>query len=157
MKRILFSMPLLILAWSACAPAKQPAMDEPVNNETPAAPPTSNIIPSPADSNLMRGEVYLDSIELLTVESYPLQFMLALKGNLPTPCHQLRVAVSQPDVDNKVFLDIYSVSSPDVMCTQVLEPFEVNYLLGSFPEGRYMLWVNGEMIAEFQAQGSVNN
>lgn len=151
MKRILFTIPILILAMSACRPAAQPAMDEPVNNETPSAPRTSNFIPSPTESNLMRGEVYLDSMELLSLESFPLQFMLALKGNLPTPCHQLRVAVSPPDADNKVIVDVYSISNPDEMCAQVLEPFEIDFPLGSFPAGRYMLWVNGEMVIEFQS------
>jgi hypothetical protein len=34
---------------------------------------------------------------------------------------------------------------------QALAPFEVNYSLGSFPAGKYSLWINGEMTAEFEA------
>ncbi|MDO8754446.1 MAG: hypothetical protein Q7J80_11170, partial [Anaerolineales bacterium] len=85
------------------------------------------------------------------LESYPLQFVLALKGSLPTPCHQLRVAVNPPDAGDNVVVAVYSVSIPDEMCVQVLEPFEVNIPLGSFPAGRYTLWVNGEMLTEFQS------
>lgn len=151
MKRILIAVTLLNVALSACTFTGQPAMDEPANSETSSAPQTGNFIPGPADSNLMRGEVYLDSTELLTLESYPLQFVLALKGSLPTPCHQLRVAVNPPDAGDKVVVDVYSVSIPDEMCVQVLEPFEVNIPLGSFPAGRYTLWVNGEMLTEFQS------
>ncbi|MDP1715320.1 MAG: hypothetical protein Q8L41_11315 [Anaerolineales bacterium] len=151
MKRILFAIPILILAISTCRPAEPPAMDQPVTSETPSAPQTGGFIPSPADSNLMRSEVYLDSTELLSMESYPLQFALVLKGNLPTPCHQLRVSVSPPGTDNKVKVGVYSVSNPDGMCAQVLEPFEINFPLGRFPEGRYTLWVNGEMVAGFQS------
>lgn len=112
---------------------------------------SNSYAPQPGDGALTRGNVYLDSTELLTMESYPLQFALVLKGNLPTPCHQLRVAVSPPDPGNKILVDVYSVVNPDVMCVQVLQPFEVNHPLGSFPAGRYMLWVNGQLIAEFDA------
>ncbi|MHB8779276.1 MAG: hypothetical protein ACYC6R_16190 [Anaerolineales bacterium] len=151
MKRTLFTTPLLILALSTCVIAVQPPMNESTHTESPSPPQKSIFIPSSADSKLIRGIVYLDSTELRTLESFPLQFMLTMKGSLPTPCHQLRVSVSPTDADNKVIVNIYSVSNPDEMCAQVLEPFEVNFPLGSFPAGRYTLWVNGEMVTEFQS------
>jgi hypothetical protein len=135
MKRFTFILLTLLLALSACAPS----MEEPVNNDTPVSsddpatprPEEPVLVP---ENGLMRGNVYIDSTDLLMMESYPLQFMLQITGNLPTPCHQLRVEVSPPDAQNKV-----------------LEPFDTNISLGSFPAGKYTLWVNGEMIAEFQA------
>ena len=107
--------------------------------------------PKPSDASLTRSEVFPESKELLSLESFPLQFVLHLAGGLPTPCHQLRVMVNAPDAENKIFVDVYSVSSPDEICTQVIAPFDVNIPLGSFPTGRYSLWVNGEMVAEFQS------
>jgi hypothetical protein len=136
---------IIVLAISACAPS----MDEPVNNETPSA--TETATPFAIDSNLSRGGVFLDSVELLVMESYPPQFTLALKGNLPTPCHQLRVEVSPPDSDNKVMVEVFSVVNPDVICIQTLKPFELNHPLGSFPSGAYSLWVNGAFVTEFDA------
>lgn len=112
---------------------------------------SNSYAPQPGDGALTRGNVYLDSTELLTLESYPLQFTLALKGNLPTPCNQLRVSTSPPDSENKIVVDVYSVLSADTICTQALEPFEENVPLGSFPAGHYALWVNGQQIAEFDA------
>jgi hypothetical protein len=38
-----------------------------------------------------------------------------------------------------------------MICTQVVKPFEENVPLGSFPAGHYMLWVNEEMVTEFDA------
>jgi hypothetical protein len=99
----------------------------------------------------MRGAVYLDSTNLLTMESFPLQFALVLKGNLPTPCHKLKVAVSPPDAQNKIVVDAYSVFDPNVICAQALQPFAENFPLGSFPTGHYVLWVNGKQVAEFDA------
>ena len=77
--------------------------------------------------------------------------MLQLKGELPTPCNKLRIATNPPDTDNKVVVDVYSVVNPAEICIQVLAPFEVAFPLGSYNAGKYSLWVNGEMIAEFQA------
>lgn len=147
MKNILITLTTLLFAVSACAPA----MDEPVNSETPSAPQPDGYAPSPSDLTLTRGEAYVDETNLLALESYPLQFMLNLKGSLPTPCHQLRVAVSAPDSENKILVDVYSVSSPDSICVQVLEPFEVNIPFGSFPTGHYTVWVNGKQVTELDS------
>ncbi len=142
MKLILFT---LMITLTACAPAT------PSNGNEPPDPGSADYTPKPGDSKLTRDTVFLDSTDLLTMESSPLQFTLVLKGNLPSPCHGLRVAVSEPDPQNKIAVDVYSVTDPDKACIQVLEPFEVNFPLGSFPEGKYTLWVNGELVAEFQA------
>ena len=107
--------------------------------------------PQPGDSQLSRGNVFIDSSELLILESYPVQIMLVLKGNLPTPCNQLRVATNPPDKQNQIYVEVYSVILPDQMCAQVLEPFEANVGLGSFSAGHYSIWVNGEMIGEFDS------
>lgn len=146
MKRFSFINLLVILVLSGCAPSP----NAPISNEPATEPAQSDYIPNPGDASLLRGDVYLDSSDLLTLESFPVQFMLNLKGNVPTPCHQLRIAVSPPDTSNKVIVDVYSVANPDDVCAQVLEPFDVNFSLGSYAEGKYSLWVNGEMVAEFQ-------
>ncbi|HND47081.1 MAG TPA: hypothetical protein PKJ84_15520 [Anaerolineales bacterium] len=153
MRRLVITLFLFLFLVSACG---APSPDDPVSNDTvtvhtPAAQETSNYIPSPADGSLTRGEVSLEAKELASLESYPVQFMLQLKGELPTPCHQLRIATNPPDKDHKVLVDVYSVVNPAEICIQVLAPFEIAFPLGSYPEGKYSLWVNGEMVAEFQA------
>lgn len=148
MRRLVISLLASLFFITACA---APSPDEPVSSDdtvhTPVA--ANNYSPNPADGALTRGEVFLQVKGLATLESYPLQFMLQLKGELPTPCHQLRIAVNPPDTDNKVVVDVYSVVNPAEICIQVLVPFEVAYPLGSYPAGKYSLWVNGEMVAEF--------
>ena len=155
MKKILIPLMLMTLVLNACTPVADepvttpPDMDQPVSSAETATPQAD--LPTPTDSNLLRGNAYLDSAELLTLESYPLQFTLALKGNLPTPCNQLRVDVSPPDAENRINVDVYSMANPDRICAQMLAPFEENIPLGSFSAGHYTLWVNGELIAEFDA------
>jgi len=147
MKPVSFMVLIALLILTGCAPSP----DAPTVNEPATAPVQGDYIPNPGDASLLRGEVYLDSVDLLTLESFPLQFTLILKGSLPTPCHKLRIAISPPDAENKILVDIYSLTNPDEICVQMLEPFEVNFPLGSFPSGTYSLWVNGEMAAEIQS------
>ncbi|HEY3476200.1 MAG TPA: hypothetical protein VGK56_16415, partial [Anaerolineales bacterium] len=103
------------------------------------------------DKDLIRGNVYLNNASVVIRESFPPQISLLISGDLPTPCNQLRAEVSAPDQENKITVDLYSVSDPDRMCVQVLEPFEESIDLGTYPSGHYTVWVNGEMIGEFDA------
>ena len=61
------------------------------------------------------------------------------------------MATNPPDKQNQIYVEVYSVILPDQMCAQVLEPFEANVGLGSFSAGHYSIWVNGEMIGEFDS------
>jgi len=116
-------------------------------------PPTSpNEFPSspqPDDSNLIRGNVYINSTELLIRESFPPQISLGISGDLPTPCHQLRVEISDPDPENRISADVYSLVDPGRACIQVLKPFQKYIDLGTFPTGHYTVWINGDKVGEF--------
>lgn len=156
MKKTAMIFAALLLVLSACGAGDEPSYPNPSHSypnpsyPNPSEPAGHDIAPKPSDVGLLRGEVYLDSTDLLTMESYPLQFMLVLGGNLPTPCHRLRAVVSPPDAENRINVEVYSVANPDEICIQALEGFDANIPLGSFPAGSYTLWVNGEMVAEFQ-------
>ena len=95
-----------------------------------------------------RGNVYLDSTEIVLRESYPVQAVLLIRGSLPTPCHELKVEVSPPDDQNRILVSVYSLSDPNQVCIQVLEPFEETAELGRFTQGTYSVWVNGEPVGE---------
>jgi len=122
-----------------------------VTQQTSSDPLNNSYLPEPGDSALSRGKVFIDSSDLLIMESYPIQVALALKGSLPTPCNQLRVVANPPDGQNRIQVEVYSVVDPEQMCVQVLEPFEVNLNLGSFPTGHYTVLVNGEVVGKFDS------
>jgi len=105
--------------------------------------------PPQDEAGLSRGEVFITSSDLLIMESYPLQISLMIKGTLPTPCHKLNVDVSEPDEQNVIAVEAYSLVDPSKICIQVLEPFEENVSLGSYPDGTYMVTLNGEEVGEF--------
>ena len=103
--------------------------------------------PQPGDEKLARDPVVVEGSKVLIAQSPPSQIMLHLTGRLLTPCHQLRVAVSNPDALNKLMVEVYSVASSDP-CEATPEPFEVTVPLGSNLKGRYTVWVNGQQISE---------
>lgn len=107
--------------------------------------------PKPSDDQMIRGPFYLDSYNLNIMESYPIQISLSISGSLPTPCHEFRVEVNQPDAQNHIQVELYSVMDPEKMCAQVLEPFEFNIPMGSFPTGHYTVWINGTQIGDFDS------
>ncbi len=154
-----FIYPLLILVLlAACAPQAAspttPAPDSPVSSDmTPGGEmPEAPYLPQPGDTELERGNAFIDSAEILVLESFPPQFLLNLGGSLPTPCHQLRVSASPPDSENVIAVTVYTVVDPNTICIQVLQDFIQGVNLGGFPAGTYTVQINGgEQSLSFEA------
>ena len=144
---------ITLLLLSACSPAITPpdtTVTEPPADQVPPLPTDMDMYsPQPGDSKLLRGNVYLNSSQLLILESYPPQIYLELVGNLPDPCHRLRVNISAATAENRILVEVYSLADSSAICIQVLAPFNVSIPLGSFPAGHYSVWVNGELAGEF--------
>jgi hypothetical protein len=134
---------------AANTPAGQAAYPLPVVTQSSGT--TQPWDPQPGDDKLQRGNVYLDSQQILTLESNPAQFMLELKGNLPTPCHKLRVKVNSPDASGQIQVEVYSLVDPAEICIQVLEPIQVSVPLKGLPSGVYQVSVNQEAVGELKA------
>jgi hypothetical protein len=128
----------------------EPLQSEPYEEIIIPAPIEDEYAPAQGDENLQRGNVFIDSMEIVLLESYPVQVKLQLLGNLPTPCHKLRVVVSPPDDQNRIQVEVYALSDPGTMCTQNLEPFEISIPLGSFSEGVFTVLVNDESAGTFE-------
>jgi len=156
MKRLIV-FGLLIVLLSACAPnptnivTSEPVNpDQPVTSETPSSPGVNNpYAPQPGDAALTRASAFINSADLLFMESFPVQVALILRGNLPTPCHNLRALIHAPDENNNIEVEVYSVADPTTLCVQVLQSFEANVPMGSFPSGHYTVTVNGQRVGEF--------
>jgi hypothetical protein len=107
--------------------------------------------PVPQDASLEKANAFLDESQVLTLESQPPQYTLTLKGSLPTPCHYLRVQISEPDAQNRIQVLVYSVVDPNMICAQVLQPFDASITIPTPPSGQtYTVWVNEAQIAEIQ-------
>jgi len=147
--------PLALPSEPAAQPSHTPAdaPDKPVNSSDEIStfdPNLPSYAPQAGDGALERGPAFLDEVDLRSAESFPPQIFVSLRGSLPTPCHQLRVTVGQPDAQNQLVMEVYSLSQPGRMCQQVLKAFEVNVPLGPMPaSGHYTVIVNGELTREF--------
>ena len=117
----------------------------------PAGP--SEYAAQPEDTQLTRSEVMVDLArsEILVLESYPLQAVAILRGDLPNPCHKLRVVLNPLDSQNNLYLEVYAVTAPDQVCTAVIEPFDVSISLGSFAGGMYKVLVNGQELGQIDS------
>lgn len=98
-----------------------------------------------------RGQVFVDETQLLVMESFPPQYLLQVSGSLPTPCHSVRASISEPDAQNQINVEVFSLVDPNLTCVQVLEPFQTGINLGSLPQGSYTVLLNGEQVAEIEA------
>ena len=109
--------------------------------------------PQPSDGNMNRGNVFLDleGSEILVMESAPVQVNVLLKGDLPDPCHELRVVPTTDEAAKRVDLEVYSLTKKGGACITVLQSFEATIMLGSFTGGTYEVFANGEKLGEFDS------
>ena len=85
--------------------------------------------------------VEIQKVDMLQLESFPVQIVLHVEGWLPNPCSDLEWEVEDAD-PAVVVVELYAVPQDVEACIQVLAPFEVNIPLGAV-EGRQIL-LNGE-------------
>ena len=146
---------LLGLLLSACGAAQPEQPPDPILMETPlpdqpvGSSPSST--PAPTLGGAMRqGPIYVDEVELVMMESFPVQVRLILRGSLPNPCSSLAWEVEEPDPQGRIAVQAYSLQEADLACIQVLEPMEESIPLGAFTQGSFSVWLNGERVSEFE-------
>jgi len=146
------SISLLILSLVGCS--LLPPIDT-LPTPTPTAPsiPPSGYEHQPGDEKLTRDKVSLEleNSSLVTMESFPIQVSALLNGSLSDPCHQLRVLLKPADDKNQINLEVYSVVDSSAACIMVIEPFSATIPLGTFTGGHYTVYVNGQLLGEFDA------
>jgi len=128
MLRLMTLLIAALLAFAACG------ADTPSTTSTPATTaPTGEEAPA-----------YIDSVEFIFLESYPVQVRAIVSGNLPTPCHTADWRIGETGAEGSVTLAVFStLADPDAVCIQVLEPFEITVDIGDFETGEHLLVVNG--------------
>lgn len=117
-----------------------------------ACAPTAVVNPTPDGE---KGPVFVSSAELLIMESFPVQVRLHITGDLPTPCHRFQAEVFEPDAENRIDVTAYSLVNSDLMCAQVLKPFDesVSISMSGQAGGTYAVYLNGEFVGEFSYPG----
>ena len=89
------------------------------------------------------GLASVDEIDILILESFPVQVQVIASGNLPDPCTEISEVLQERE-GNTFFITIKTYRSPG-FCIQVLAPFEeiISLEVYGLPAGTYTVDVNG--------------
>ena len=89
------------------------------------------------------GLALVDEIDILILESFPVQINVIARGNLPDPCTEVSEVLQEREGDT-FFITIKTYRSPG-FCIQVLAPFEeiIPLEVYGLPAGTYTVDVNG--------------
>ncbi len=90
------------------------------------------------------GGAMIDSVEVLILESFPVQVTVHVKGNLADACTTVDEVTTTRD-GNTFNIEISTTRPAEQMCAQVLTPFEENIPLDvkGLKKGTYTVNVNG--------------
>jgi len=137
----------LILLLAACsADPFTPPPDQPVTSDDTLQPTQTPL----KDDMTMEEKAYIDTVDVLILESFPLQVMVNVKGNLPDGCTTIAESWAEQVDDTTFEVHIGTVRRAGGMCTQALVPFEENIPLdvAGLPAGTYTVKVY-DQTAEF--------
>jgi len=89
------------------------------------------------------GLALVDEIDILILESFPVQVQVIASGNLPDPCTEISEVLQERE-ENTFFITIKTYRPPG-LCIQVLAPFEeiISLEVYGLPAGTYTVDVNG--------------
>jgi hypothetical protein len=108
-----------------------------------------SVTPSVDQGQREKAWVDWDYSEVVVMESYPMQVDVIVRGDVPSPCHELRWEIAEPNENNEIHIEVWSVVDPAANCDALLEPFEERFRVGEFTEYGYSIWVNGMQVGEF--------
>lgn len=97
-------------------------------------------------SEMTQGPVFVDSTELLLLESYPVQVHLHVKGSLPTPCHTPVWSVKGPDEQGRLDVELHSEAPTEPACVEVLQDLDLTIPLGAYTEADFTVYLNGDEV-----------
>jgi len=128
---------LLIVAVVVTACGGQPT-------ETPAASAAEPIVAPTPSGDTVHGEAVVDSVDILILESFPVQIQVLARGNLPDGCTEIDQIIRERQ-DQTFTVTITTARPADAMCTQALVPFEETFSLDVYGlrAGTYTVDVNG--------------
>jgi inhibitor of cysteine peptidase len=93
---------------------------------------------------MIRGEAVVEAIDILILESFPVQINVVAQGYLPDGCTEID-EIRRERMDQTFEVIITTVRPADAMCTEALVPFEETFSLDVYglPAGSYTVDVNG--------------
>lgn len=132
MKSFVQQLLVLLLIGTVTATACGPRPTQP--------PPTGETPPGGS----IHGEAFVEAIDILILESFPVQVNVVARGHLPDGCTEID-GIRQVLTEQAFQVTITTVRASDAVCTQALKPFEETISLDvhGLPAGIYAVDVNG--------------
>lgn len=148
MKKILSVIAFLLL--SACSIVPTPEATATASLPYRITPDENIYQPKIEDVSLQIAGVTITSVSLAESYEYsPPRAILNILGYMPSVCNELRINISSPDENYRVFVEVYSLINKDIYCDNVFQQFEANILLGYYSVGRYTVWINESLAGDF--------
>ncbi|MBK8989149.1 MAG: hypothetical protein IPM39_24305 [Chloroflexi bacterium] len=143
--RLVLAVLIALMALTAVACGGQEP--EPTALPTPIVEPTATLTAVPTATPLSEpvyGLATVESVQILKLESFPVQINVQARGMLPNGCASINEIISQKN-GNAFTIAVTTVQAPDRICTQALVPFEETIALDvlDLPAGTYTVSVNG--------------
>jgi len=92
----------------------------------------------------------IDLAEIVLLDDSHSGYGLRITGTIPTPCHELNIDIEEPDNEDQIQIEVYSLSEPGEICIQIIEEFDTTIPLEIFDPDINKLWVNGEQVTKIQ-------
>lgn len=106
--------------------------------------PATQVPTEPSDDGVVEGVASVEDIDILILESFPVQVNVVARGNLPDGCTTIDKVTQERD-GNTFRVTITTVRPVGMVCTEALVPFERVIALDVYglPAGVYTVEVNG--------------
>lgn len=95
-----------------------------------------------------RSDVTVLDVQVVVMESFPMQVVLEVRGEFPSGC-DFPAQVQQRREGNAVVVEVYQEIPPDVLCPMILRPYNDTIRLeGDFEPGDYIFQVNDFVVEQ---------
>lgn len=137
--KVLFVIASVALVAAFGCMATPTAVDSPT-----AYAPATQVPTEPSDDGVVEGVASVETIDILILESFPVQINVVARGNLPDGCTTIDEVIQERD-GNTFRVTITTVRPVGMACTEALVPFERIIALDVYglPAGVYTVDVNG--------------
>lgn len=101
---------------------------------------------TPTGAPPIHGRADVEEVDLLILESFPVQVVAVARGHLPDGCTEIDSVHTSFDADGNTFsVEITTVRDSEAACTQALVPFEerIDLEVRGLAAGTYTVDVNG--------------
>jgi inhibitor of cysteine peptidase len=156
LKQLFLSLLVLMLVLAACGdaargtepaasdlPTNAPYPDVPVSNDDATA--DDEPAMGPIEGDIIIGEATVESLDVLIMESFPVQVNVHVTGYLGDGCTTIGEITTERDEDT-FFVRITTVRPADAICTMQLVGFDelISLDVHGLEAGTYTVDVNGE-------------